>query len=136
MSHSSHHFDLFVVPGGAALSPFRTDALLARLQEAAPKIAGVSAQHIHLVASDEALSDHAAEAVARILDTGVSLPQPPATAAAASGTTIVVAPRLGTISPWASKATDIVRNCGIDVHRVERVTEYTLTTTDELSHDQ
>src|SRR5690606_16237481 len=35
-------------------------------------------------------------------------------------------PRLGTISPWASKATDIVHNCGIDIHRVERVTAYTL----------
>ena len=36
---------------------------------------------------------------------------------------LVVAPRLGTISPWASKATDIVHNCGIPIHRVERVTE-------------
>src|SRR5699024_9090570 len=41
-------------------------------------------------------------------------------------TVIVVAPRLGIISPWASKATDIVHNCGLDVHRVERVTEYHL----------
>ena len=41
----------------------------------------------------------------------------------------VVAPRLGTISPWSSKATDIVHNCGPElqaVHRVERVTEYVL----------
>src|SRR5690606_39573473 len=36
----------------------------------------------------------------------------------------VVTPRLGTISPWASKATDIVRNCGIAIQRVERITEY------------
>ncbi len=28
------------------------------------------------------------------------------------------------ISPWASKATDIARNCGLDVFRVERITEY------------
>ena len=34
---------------------------------------------------------------------------------------LLVVPRLGTISPWASKATDIVHNCGIDaVLRVER----------------
>jgi phosphoribosylformylglycinamidine synthase len=34
---------------------------------------------------------------------------------------LVVSPRLGTISPWASKASDIAHNCGIDtVHRIER----------------
>ena len=42
--------------------------------------------------------------------------------------TVVVAPRLGTVSPWASKATDIAHNCGLDVRRVERVTEYRLAT--------
>jgi hypothetical protein len=39
------------------------------------------------------------------------------------------------VSPWASKATDIARNCGVGgvgsagvpLHRVERVTEYRLT---------
>ena len=35
--------------------------------------------------------------------------------------------RLGTISPWASKATDIAHSCGVEVHRVERVLEYVLT---------
>ena len=43
------------------------------------------------------------------------------------GTLIVVAPRLGTVSPWASKATDIAHNCGLAVRRIERVTEYRLT---------
>ncbi len=41
--------------------------------------------------------------------------------------TLVVAPRLGTVSPWASKATDIAHNCGLPIRRVERVTEYALT---------
>ena len=39
---------------------------------------------------------------------------------------IVVMPRLGTVSPWASKATDIAHNCGLPCTRVERVTEYRL----------
>jgi phosphoribosylformylglycinamidine synthase len=39
----------------------------------------------------------------------------------------VVSPRLGTVSPWASKATDIARNCGLAVHRVERIVEYRFT---------
>jgi phosphoribosylformylglycinamidine synthase len=29
-------------------------------------------------------------------------------------------PRLGTVSPWASKATDIAHNCGLPLHHVER----------------
>ena len=40
---------------------------------------------------------------------------------------VVVAPRFGTISPWASKATDIFNNCGVTIGRVERVIVYTLT---------
>ena len=33
----------------------------------------------------------------------------------------MIAPRIGTISPWASKATDIARNCGLDnIERIER----------------
>ncbi|MGC5276130.1 hypothetical protein ACPXAM_23605, partial [Escherichia coli] len=31
---------------------------------------------------------------------------------------------LGTVSPWASKATDIAHNCGLPIRRVERVTEF------------
>jgi phosphoribosylformylglycinamidine synthase len=31
-----------------------------------------------------------------------------------------VLPRLGTRSPWSSKATDIMQNCGLEIERVER----------------
>src|SRR6185295_11947983 len=38
---------------------------------------------------------------------------------------LLVVPRLGTISPWASKATDIARHCGLEtVERIERGTAY------------
>ncbi|MGM8897035.1 MULTISPECIES: phosphoribosylformylglycinamidine synthase [unclassified Psychrobacter] len=40
---------------------------------------------------------------------------------------VIVSPRFGTISPWASKATDIFNNCDIKINRVERVIVYTLT---------
>jgi len=40
----------------------------------------------------------------------------------------VVTPRLGTISPWSSKATDITHTCGIEhVHRIERGIVYHFT---------
>ncbi|HEY9026318.1 MAG TPA: phosphoribosylformylglycinamidine synthase, partial [Burkholderiaceae bacterium] len=50
------------------------------------------------------------------------------TAEAADSVLVVVMPRLGTVSPWASKATDIAHNCGLALHRVERVTEFRITT--------
>eukprot|EP01041_Mallomonas_annulata_P038980 gene38980-62582_t len=42
------------------------------------------------------------------------------------GSVFIVSPRLGTVSPWASKATDIAHNCGFPVKRIERLTEYHL----------
>ena len=133
MSNSSHSYDLFVVPGGSALSPFRAAALVAHLQEVAPAVTGVTAQYVHLVATEDELDDDAAEAIAGILDYGVPAPEAVEAAHTAS---FIVAPRLGTISPWASKATDIVRNCGLDLHRVERMTEYALALDAALTHDE
>ena len=45
----------------------------------------------------------------------------------AKATEWIVSPRLGTISPWSSKATDIARNCGLSmVCRIERAISYKL----------
>ncbi len=119
----SHDLVLTVVEGGAALSPFRTRALLTRLQAVAPDVTGVHARHVHWVASDAALPPETAATVARLLTYGEPYAAP---AGDPSGSLVVVGPRLGTVSPWASKATDIAHNCGVDLRRVERVTEYLL----------
>jgi phosphoribosylformylglycinamidine synthase len=107
--------------GGNALSPFRAQALLTKLQAVVPGLHAVSARHVHWVASDAALDRAAHDKLSALLRYG----EP---AAADSGTALVVVmPRLGTVSPWASKATDIARNCGLaGVHRIERVTEFRL----------
>ncbi|MDE9366624.1 phosphoribosylformylglycinamidine synthase, partial [Luteipulveratus sp. YIM 133132] len=118
---SSHAPVLTTVEGGAALSPFRTRALLERLRAVAPQVTDVVARHVHWVASDAELDAAAHDRVTRLLTYG-----PPATRTDATGTLLVVGPRLGTVSPWASKATDIMHSCGVDVRRVERVTEYVL----------
>ncbi len=119
----STHEVLTTVEGGAALSPFRTRALLSRLQAVAP-VAAVHARFVHWVASVAEPSEATIDTLTRLLDYGVPYqgPQP-----GEPISTVVVAPRLGTVSPWASKATDIAHNCGVDIHRVERVTEYLLT---------
>ena len=130
---SSHDLVLTTVPGGNALSPFRAAALLERLHRAVPTVTGVSARHVHWVASEQPLDEATAATVTKLLTYG------PPDAGAASGAhlaTVVVAPRLGTLSPWASKATDIAHNCGVDIRRVERVTEYLVATDEPLTEEQ
>jgi phosphoribosylformylglycinamidine synthase len=107
--------------GGAALSDFRVQQLLPRLQGVQPKISGLAARFVHLVASDHPLAPPEHERVAALLTYGEPWP------GSAGSTVIVVTPRLGTVSPWASKATDIAHNCGLAVRRIERITEFHLT---------
>jgi phosphoribosylformylglycinamidine synthase len=107
--------------GGSALSDFRALALLARLQAACPRITGVSARFVHWVAFDAAPAAGEVDKLAALLQYGEPAGEP------AGAERVLVMPRLGTVSPWASKATDIARNCGLAaVHRVERVTEVAL----------
>ena len=106
--------------GGNALSAFRAQALLPRLQAVSARIVGVSARHVHWVWSDTALDAAATDKLAALLTYG------DAAETSAEGELVVVMPRLGTVSPWASKATDIAHNCGLGIHRVERVTEFRL----------
>jgi phosphoribosylformylglycinamidine synthase len=106
--------------GGNALSAFRAQALLPRLQAVAPRITGVAARHVHWVWTDTELAREAHDRLLGLLRYGDAYSGP------TEGPLIVVAPRLGTVSPWASKATDIARNCGAVLRRVERVTEYRL----------
>ena len=107
--------------GGRALSAFRAQALLARLQAACPRITGVDARFVHWAAFDAAPDRAAVDKLQALMSYGEAAP------AAKAAAQVVVMPRLGTVSPWASKATDIARNCGLHPHRIERVTEYTLT---------
>ncbi len=104
--------------GGHALGSFRAQQLVAQLQPICAKVTGVAARHLHLVAAREPLDGTTRERLASLLTYGEPYQ------GSDEGETLIVTPRLGTISPWASKATDIARNCGLAVQRVERVTEY------------
>lgn len=108
--------------GGNALSDFRARALLARLQAAVPRITGLAGRHVHWVLLDRPPAPAERDKLAALLDYGDRY------AGATDGDLVVVMPRLGTVSPWASKATDIARNCGLQLHRVERVTEFRIAT--------
>ena len=95
--------------GKTALSAFRVDRLNAALTRIPSACRVLSAQTVYFVLGDD-LSAAQRERVAGVLEA-----RGPATANADCW----VLPRVGTISPWSSKATDILRDCGVDVQRVE-----------------
>ena len=109
------------IEGGSALSSFRIQQLLPSLQAVHDKINGVAARFVHLVTSDAPPTPALKDQLAALLTYGDPYE------GAADGALIVVTPRFGTVSPWASKATDIAHNCGLAVRRVERCVEYSVT---------
>lgn len=114
------HFSCF--PGALALSAFRQQRLLSTLKRIDPDIDAVSAQYLHFVAADAPLSADEAARVQALLTYGSPAP------AETEGDRFVVIPRFGTISPWASKATEIARHCALpQIHRIERGVEFTVT---------
>jgi phosphoribosylformylglycinamidine synthase len=109
---------MLILPGSNALSAFRSQRLLTQLQEVAPAIAAVQARFYHFIDTAVALTPDDS----RRLDAMLTYGEPAAPAATHGATEeFFVIPRFGTISPWASKATDIAHNCGMaHIHRIER----------------
>ncbi len=113
---------ILTLRGGSALSEFR----LAKIREEARKtgiaLGNITTRFWHFVEVREALSPAETEVLSQVLgDAGLSagLDFPAAV--------YLVTPRLGTISPWSSKATDILHNCGLGkVTRIERAIAYQL----------
>ncbi|WP_423681641.1 phosphoribosylformylglycinamidine synthase [Undibacterium sp. WLHG33] len=110
---------MLILPGSNALSAFRTSNLLNRLQEVDANIIGVTARYQHFVDVSVELQKNDIERLEALLVYGDRFN------GSQEGETFIVIPRIGTISPWASKATDIAHNCGMhQVHRIERGISY------------
>ena len=112
------------IPGPPALSAFRLAKLLDRLTALDPAVLGLDARFMHFAELAQPLGAEEQRVLAQLLAYGPRLPAPPDPAA---GECLLVVPRPGTISPWSSKATDIVQVCGLAaVRRIERGIEYRL----------
>lgn len=100
-----------VLHGGAALTPFETARLKEKLCVLDSGVRDVEAAYIYLLLMrGDARIDE--ERLAELLELGPGLD---------SGPRVWTAPRVGTQSPWSSKATDILHNTGFsDVARIER----------------
>jgi phosphoribosylformylglycinamidine synthase len=113
---------MLILRGAPALSPFRTRKLQASLSARLPGLASVYAEYVHVAEIERALDIDETALLQKLLQYGPALP-----AAGTEGELFFVVPRFGTISPWASKATDIAHNCGLRaLKRIERGIAYYL----------
>ncbi len=107
--------------GAPALSAFRLARLLDRLRAIELQVGAVHARYCYFVRLDD---EPTPDTRARLRELLEALPGG-ASEAHEAGQPLWVVPRIGTVSPWASKATDIAHSCGFDgVRRIERGIEY------------
>ncbi len=121
--------------GSQAYSNFRIQKLLNEVQTKFPAVQSIDTEYQHLISfedDDVTLSSLELERLQRLLTYGPSM-----SSVEHLGQRLYVLPRFGTISPWSTKATDIVKHCGLDpVSRVERGVAFYIDATPELSQNE
>ncbi len=133
---------LLTLAGSVALSPFRVEKLMLSLRTAGVAVASVHARYVHVVAISGATAVATAatlnEVEKNIIDallkygTHETLPEN-----ISNTSPVLVFPRVGTISSWSSKATDIAHNCGLSkVIRIERGIAFYVEGVEKLSAQQ
>ena len=106
--------------GSPALSEFRINGLMQKFQQQQLPVKSVYAEYVHFVALNATFSAEQEAKLKALLHYGPTLAEHEA-----KGESFIVIPRVGTISSWSSKATDIAHNCGLnEVERIERGLAY------------
>ena len=118
---------MFIVAGAPAHSSFKQTQLLTRLASIS-SVQSIESQWVYLF--DQTLNEQQQQSALQLLNDGASFE---VRQAASDEVQILVTPRVGTISPWSSKATDIFANCNTPVHRLERGVLFTLKGISEIS---
>jgi len=105
------------IKGASALSHFRKQKVLNALQAANPACTDVAARYIHFVELSESLDDAELDTLNKLLEYGPAVEL----GALADANEFLSIPRMGTITPWSTKATDIALHCGLNkIQRLER----------------
>lgn len=111
---------MLILRGAPALSDFRVEKILAACQKNQLPVTNIYAEFMHFADLNESLSRDEESKLRKLLTYGATTTERQPT-----GSLILVTPRTGTISPWASKATNIAHNCGLtQINRVERGVAY------------
>jgi phosphoribosylformylglycinamidine synthase len=122
-SYPRKYASMMTIAGQPFLTDFQTQQLINQFaQKTDLNVTQISTQQV-FVLSRELLGEEQKKALDLL---GVK-EQTSLEAATERQIQLIVSPRFGTISPWASKATDIFNNCELKINRIERVIVYTLT---------
>ncbi|WP_296191278.1 MULTISPECIES: phosphoribosylformylglycinamidine synthase [unclassified Psychrobacter] len=114
---------MMTIAGQPFLTDFQTQQLISQFQQKTElNVSQIHTQQVYVLSRDLVGDEHkkALDLFGVHADIQLAAPE-------ANQVQVIVGPRFGTISPWASKATDIFNNCDIEIKRVERVIVYTLT---------
>ena len=110
--------------GIQALRKFKVNTLNERIKRLIPGLEIIGTEYIHFIETDKELSQSNKKTLHKLLNYS------PEVYFKDSKHTITVAPRIGTISPWSSKASEICKLCGLSViSRIERGINYHLNRT-------
>ncbi|MGR3983941.1 MAG: phosphoribosylformylglycinamidine synthase, partial [Gammaproteobacteria bacterium] len=119
---------MLIIAGGDALPAPRAAKILQEMQARRRGCIAVDARFLHFADTDGKLESAQRAKLRELLRYGPGSARRARVAADAEMMVRVVTPRLGTISAWSSKATEILHRCGLRmVRRVERGVEWQLT---------
>ena len=117
--------------GNKIYSEFREKNLLENIKKKYPQINGLTSAYLHIFESTKKLNKDDTSRIRKILEYGTPFVRPKKLENA-----IFITPRIGTISPWSSRATDIVIQCGININRMERCSVIWLHSNNKLSKEE
>ena len=112
--------------GKSCLSSHKQSSLLKKINQSSCKVNNISARYVYFI--DGEVPDNKQKILQEILNYGFD----DDITVNDKDSLILVTPRIGTISPWASKATDIAHNVGLNsIKRIERAIAYYINGTDK-----
>ncbi|HLL23778.1 MAG TPA: phosphoribosylformylglycinamidine synthase, partial [Kofleriaceae bacterium] len=121
---------MLIIPGRAALSAPKRARAFAKAKLAAESVLALDTHWVHLVVTTRPLTVEEAAQLERMLTYGPHIAPMSPDADIVTGPErhrFWITPRVGTVSPWSSKATDIAHVCGLpSITRIERAMEYTV----------
>ena len=114
---------MLILRGGPAATPFRLQQQLNSVQKIAPEIESIDSHWVYFTENSGVLPSDQIGLLRQLLSVEEAI-----ASTYKLDEQIIVSPRIGTISPWSSKATDIVNHSGLGkTGRVERGVLHSLT---------
>ena len=118
--------------GGSALSSFRLEKLMGAVKSFTSQVSHIYAEYWHFCSEVRSLREDEIIVLEKLLTYGVAHKDNEP-----SGELFLVLPRLGTISTWSSKATDIAHHCGLEaIERLERGIAFYIQSRNVLSTEE